>query len=164
MIEQKYQSDCDNCLALCCVAPPFAQSDEFAFSKGEGEPCSNMNSEYSCSIHEVLIEKGFSGCVKFECFGAGQKVTNHHFKGRSWRDSHLTAKEIFHVFFIVKSLHQFLVTLMQAQENGRDVNDLITDLEKKSDCDESELLTLDLGEIERQIKSCLESEASQVAI
>jgi len=118
------QSDCANCLGLCCVAPPFAKSVEFAYAKAEGEPCRHLGKDCRCTIHDDLAERGFTGCIKFECFGAGQKVTNHQFKGLSWRDDHLTAKRLFHVFFIVKALHQKIGDIMDDGKYQKRVDEL----------------------------------------
>ncbi len=136
------QSDCENCLGLCCVAPPFAKSAEFAHSKGEGEPCRNLDHNNRCTIHDDLTDQGYMGCIKFECFGAGQKVANHRFKNQSWRNDHLTAKRMFHVFFIVKAIHQKIKYLKteDAPLNAQ----RISKLERLSSAPEEELLTLDL--------------------
>ncbi|MBT7265974.1 MAG: hypothetical protein HN884_03815 [Rhodospirillaceae bacterium] len=136
------QSDCENCLGLCCVAPPFAKSAEFAYAKSEGEPCRYLGEDYRCSIHGDLAEQGFTGCVKFECFGAGQKVTHHQFKGLSWREDHLTAKRLFHIFFIVKTLHQKISKIIGNEKCEKKVYEL----ERLSFLSEDELLTIDINQ------------------
>lgn len=67
-------ADCSRCVGLCCVAPAFAASSDFAFSKPAGVPCRHLAADASCSIHDRLIPSGFSGCVAYDCFGAGQRV------------------------------------------------------------------------------------------
>lgn len=147
MSETDLHSDCENCLGLCCVAPPFARSDEFAYAKAEGEPCRHLgrhlDSDYRCTIHDTLEAQGFTGCVKFECFGAGQKVTQHHFNGQSWRDDHLTAKRLFQIFFIVKALH-LKINVLLAEDAIRH-GQKIKELEKLSYGSEDDLLQLDLN-------------------
>jgi hypothetical protein len=36
------RADCGNCAALCCVAPGFAASADFAIGKGPGQPCPHL--------------------------------------------------------------------------------------------------------------------------
>ncbi|MCY9166391.1 pentapeptide repeat-containing protein [Bacillus atrophaeus] len=108
------QSDCDNCFGLCCVALPYAKSADFAFNKDGGEPCRNLLSDHRCNIHDQLREKGFRGCVSYECFGAGQHVSQHIYHGDGWRHNPKQASEIFTVYPIVQQLHEMLSYLSQA--------------------------------------------------
>lgn len=75
--------DCENCFGLCCVALPYGKSSDFARDKEGGIPCSNLTSEYRCKIHQNLRTKGFRGCTVYECFGAGQKVSQITFNSIS---------------------------------------------------------------------------------
>ncbi|NDK01928.1 Pentapeptide repeat-containing protein [Bacillus subtilis subsp. subtilis] len=70
---------------------PYAKSADFAFDKDGGTPCRNLQSNYQCSIHKDLREKGFRGCSAYECFGAGQKVSQITYEGKDWRNSPETA-------------------------------------------------------------------------
>jgi hypothetical protein len=56
------------------VAPAFAASADFAFSKPAGVACRHLAPDASCTIHDRLIPSGFPGCVAYDCFGAGQRV------------------------------------------------------------------------------------------
>ena len=67
-------ADCSRCVGLCCVAPAFAASTDFAFSKPAGVACRHLAADASCTIHDRLIPSGFPGCVAYDCFGAGQRV------------------------------------------------------------------------------------------
>ena len=42
-----------------------------------GKPCPNLREDFRCRIHEQLAERGFPGCVVFDCFGAGQRLVHH---------------------------------------------------------------------------------------
>lgn len=66
--------DCGRCAGLCCVAPAFARSADFAIDKPAGRPCPNLLGDFRCGIHDRLDDSGFHGCVVFECFGAGQHL------------------------------------------------------------------------------------------
>jgi uncharacterized protein YjbI with pentapeptide repeats len=113
-LNNKLQSDCENCFGLCCVALPYAKSADFAFNKEGGAPCRNLCSDNRCSIHEHLRDKGFRGCVSYECFGAGQHVSQEIYKGNDWRGNTELSKEMFAVFPIVQQLHEMLCYLNQA--------------------------------------------------
>ena len=67
-------ADCSRCVGLCCVAPAFAASADFAFTKPAGVTCRHLAADASCTIHDRLIPSGFPGCVAYDCFGAGQRV------------------------------------------------------------------------------------------
>lgn len=113
-IRKNLSSDCENCFGLCCVALPYAKSTDFAFDKAGGTPCRNLQSNYLCSIHKDLREKGFRGCVAYECFGAGQKVSQVTYKGNDWRTNPSMAKEMFEVFPVIQQLHEMLWYLNEA--------------------------------------------------
>jgi hypothetical protein len=68
-------ADCSQCAGLCCVALAFDRSDGFAFEKPAGVRCPNLTSCHRCAVHERRAELGMSGCVDYDCLGAGQRVT-----------------------------------------------------------------------------------------
>ncbi len=108
------QADCANCFALCCVALPFSKSSDFAVTKPAGTPCKNLQGDYRCGIHADLRTKGFSGCTVFDCFGAGQKVSQVTFIGEDWRGSKKAARQMFAVFPVVRQLQELLRYLAEA--------------------------------------------------
>lgn len=110
----KLKADCENCFALCCVALPYSQSADFAMKKCGGTPCIHLKSNYRCKIHQNLRTSGFKGCTVYECYGAGQKVSQESFQGISWRDSPNIADEMFRVFPIMQQLHEMLHYLQEA--------------------------------------------------
>ena len=56
------------------MVPSFQRSADFAVSKPAGEPCRWL-ADHRCTIHGSLGAKGYAGCVVFECFGAGQRLS-----------------------------------------------------------------------------------------
>jgi hypothetical protein len=80
------RSDCSRCTGLCCVLLPFQASGGFGVDKPSGVPCLNLADDDGCSIHERLWSTGWPGCVIFECFGAGQLITEQTYAGTSWRE------------------------------------------------------------------------------
>ncbi|WP_042148591.1 pentapeptide repeat-containing protein [Paucisalibacillus sp. EB02] len=112
-MNKNLNSDCKNCFGLCCVALPYGKSADFPFDKDGGVPCQNLCSNNLCSIHDTLREKGFRGCVSYECFGAGQHVSQTIYHGKEWRENAQHADEMFAVFPLVHQLHEILWYLQQ---------------------------------------------------
>jgi len=107
-------ADCANCFGLCCVALAFTKSADFALDKPAGDPCTNLDEHDACRIHPQLRDRGFKGCTVFDCFGAGQKVSQQTFAGRSWRDDPATREAMFSTFPLVRRLHELLWYLDEA--------------------------------------------------
>ena len=102
------RADCARCTGLGCVAPAFVASSDFAISKPSGRPCPNLLADFRCGIHDGLRELGFTGCTVFDCFGAGQQVSQVTFPGRSWRESPELADAMFGAFTVLRGLHEML--------------------------------------------------------
>ncbi|MEW1696421.1 pentapeptide repeat-containing protein [Streptomyces sp. NPDC091278] len=112
--ESALRGDCANCFGLCCVALPFAKSADFAVDKASGEPCRNLRDDFCCGIHTRLRPSGFQGCTVYDCFGAGQRVSQVTFGGVSWREAPGTARQMYDVFHVVRQLHELLRYLTEA--------------------------------------------------
>jgi hypothetical protein len=109
------RGDCERCFGLCCVALPFAASADFAISKDAGTPCRNLRDDHRCGIHTELRRKGFTGCTVYDCFGAGQRVSQVTFGGQGWgTGSPEHARRMFDVFPVVRQLHELLWYLTEA--------------------------------------------------
>lgn len=108
------RADCERCFALCCVAPAFSASADFAIDKDAGHACPNLQSDFRCAIHNRLRQQGFPGCIAYDCFGAGQKVAQVTFDGQDWRRAPQTAHTMFEVFTIMRQLHELLWYLTEA--------------------------------------------------
>ncbi|WP_328907724.1 pentapeptide repeat-containing protein [Streptomyces sp. NBC_00234] len=108
------RADCAKCFGLCCVALTLTASADFAVNKQAGEPCRNLRDDFRCGIHTRLRSEGFSGCTVYDCFGAGQKVSQETYGGRDWRREPGTAQEMFQVFPVMRQLHELLWYLTEA--------------------------------------------------
>lgn len=75
------EADCARCRALCCVGPALVASADFAIDKPAGQPCVHLEPDSRCGIHRDLRQRGFPGCVAYDCFGAGQHVVQVTFGG-----------------------------------------------------------------------------------
>ena len=89
-------------------------SADFAISKDAGQPCPNLRPDFGCSIHDRLRPLGFAGCAAYDCFGAGQHVTQDTFGGRDWRQEPGIAAPMFAAFAIMRQLHELLWYLGEA--------------------------------------------------
>jgi hypothetical protein len=89
------------------VVPAFVASADFAIDKPAGQPCPNLRADLRCGIHERLRDKGFAGCVAYDCFGAGQQVSQVTFGGRR-------TPQMYAVFPVMRTLHELLWYLTEA--------------------------------------------------
>ncbi|WP_240322566.1 pentapeptide repeat-containing protein [Austwickia chelonae] len=96
------------------MALPFARSADFAVDKPAGKPCSNLQQDFRCGIHVQLRDKGYQGCTVFDCFGAGQKVSQITFGRIDWRQVPKTAGSMFEVFSVIRQLHELLWYITEA--------------------------------------------------
>jgi uncharacterized protein YjbI with pentapeptide repeats len=113
-VTENLRADCSRCFGLCCVAPAFAASSDFAVDKPAGTPCVNLLADFRCGIHDRLRDRGFSGCTVYDCFGAGQRVAQETFGGRDWRAAPETADDMFAVFSVTRDLHELLWYLTES--------------------------------------------------
>ncbi len=108
------RADCASCFGLCCVVPAFTASADFAIDKKPGTPCPHLQADSRCGIHERLRADGFPGCTVYDCFGAGQKVSQATLGGHDWREDRATAAQMFAVFPVMRDLHELLWYLAEA--------------------------------------------------
>jgi hypothetical protein len=104
---RELRADCGACAALCCVAPGFEVSADFPIRKPAGQECPNLTDDFRCRIHGRLRDDGFSGCVAYDCFGAGQAATRAY-QGRTWRTEPAVARAMFTTFDVLRALHEML--------------------------------------------------------
>ena len=104
------QANCADCAALCCVLLPFDASAAFAFDKPALLPCVHL-SRHRCTVHDRLSRLGFSGCERFNCFGAGQRVVQQVFGGKSWQDDPDLLAPMEAAFRTMRLLHESVAML-----------------------------------------------------
>jgi hypothetical protein len=153
------RADCARCFGLCCVAPAFAASADFAIDKPAGQACPNLGDGFRCDIHESLRPRGFAGCTTYDCFGAGQRIAQETFGGVNWRDAPASAGRMFAAFAMMRNLHELLYYLDEAlalparpERPSRPARDLRDELrgardgiEKLASGDADALLALDVA-------------------
>jgi uncharacterized protein YjbI with pentapeptide repeats len=155
------RADCERCFGLCCVAPAFLASADFAIDKEAGQPCPNLRPDFRCSIHDRLRPRGFPGCAAYDCLGAGQKVAQETFGGRDWRHTPGIAAQMFSVFAIMRQLHELLWYLTEAlalQAAGplrRELGLALAQIERLSQGDADALEALDVAAHRREVNALL---------
>jgi hypothetical protein len=115
MDDARMRADCARCVALCCVSLAFDRSDLFAFDKPAALPCPHLTSNHRCGIHPDLERRGLAGCARYDCTGAGQRVTEELFGGRSWREDPALAGPMFDAFRAMRLVHELLLLLQTAR-------------------------------------------------
>ncbi|WP_018352686.1 pentapeptide repeat-containing protein [Longispora albida] len=161
MHPQSLQSDCSNCFGLCCVALAFTASADFAITKAAGDPCPNLGESFGCGIHGKLRAKGFQGCTTYDCFGAGQQVSQVTFGGRSWREAPGTAPQMFAMLPVMRQLHELLwylaeaVTLRPARPLHPALRAAQATIEQHTREDAGTLQALDVAALRQQVSELL---------
>jgi hypothetical protein len=151
------RADCASCFGLCCVAPAFTRSADFALDKPAATPCPNLLADFRCGIHETLRPQGFPGCTVFDCLGAGQKVAQVTYQGNSWREAPETAEEMFAVFGVMRQLHEILWYLTEAADRAPadDVADALRDLEELTNADAKTLVAVEVDALRHRVRPLL---------
>lgn len=110
------------------MVPAFAVSADFAINKPAGHACPNLQADSRCGIHTSLRQRGFGGCTVYDCFGAGQQVSQVTFGGQDWRQDPRTARQMFEVFPTMRDLHELLWYVAEALtlRAARPLNDELT--------------------------------------
>lgn len=145
------KADCESCFGLCCVALPFSASIDFALDKDAGKPCEQLQADYRCGIHNDLRQLGFRGCTVYECFGAGQKVSQATYGGQDWRHNPASAKQMYEVFPLMWQLHELLwylteaLTWQPAQQIYKDLIVALQETERLTNLSPDSLLELDVS-------------------
>lgn len=158
------RADCASCFGLCCVASAFTRSADFALDKPVGEPCPNLLVDFGCGIHEVKRASGFPGCTVFDCLGAGQKISQVTYHGRSWRDAPETAREMFEVYGIMRQLHEILwyLTEVSVRTPAPDVSALLTEVTELTLADAKTLAATDVDAMRERVRPLLSRASEQL--
>ena len=112
------RADCGRCAALCCIAYPSDDMPGFSARKQAGEPCPKLAADGLCTIYEDRAEQGFAGCIRYECFGAGQYVVETLFQGRDWRDDAALLTPMVETFLAMRPVSDLLFLARRAQTLG----------------------------------------------
>jgi hypothetical protein len=108
------------------------------------------------------------GCTVFDCFGAGQRITQQTFGGRSWREAPGLAAAQFAVLPVVRQLHEMLwylaevLTLPDAEDFHEDVRTLHDRVEALAAGTADDLQALDVGGVRADVGELLQRASERV--
>jgi hypothetical protein len=165
---RELRADCARCFGLCCVVPAFSASADFAIDKPAGQPCRHLRPDSGCGIHRDLRGRGFRGCAVYDCFGAGQRVSQVTFGGRDWRRDPSVARDMGAVFPVVRQLHELLwyltaaLALPAAGPVHAELRRALRDTDELAGGDAGTLARLDVGGHWQRVNAVL-SRASELA-
>ncbi|MES0882099.1 hypothetical protein [Roseibium sp. SCP14] len=118
--------DCSACAALCCVVFAFDKSESFAIDKAAGEVCPNLNDHMECRVFKDRERLGFRGCITYNCYGAGQRVTQDIFKGKTWRQNPAIKNRMGEALSVLRRIHEQLSLLSMASKMPLKANERST--------------------------------------
>jgi hypothetical protein len=156
-------ADCSRCAALCCVALAFDKGESFDIDKQADVPCPNLGAGGLCTIHDKLQDFGFVGCARYDCSGAGQRVTQEMFGAKSWQDEPKILAPMSAAFRAMVRVHEALVLVREAQRLPLKRNDreqlgaFASALDPEDEWTRESLATFDRGETIRDLKVFLSS-------
>lgn len=165
-MEPTFQIDCTNCFGLCCTALAFSKSSDFGHDKPEATPCRNLDADYSCRIHDRLRDSGYKGCTVYDCFGAGQHLSQRTFQGD---DAPKRRQAIYAAF--PKMVHLFEM-MWYVTDGKRDVtrdmhnqlDEMLAALTRYAALPADQFARLDLMSIRQTVRPLLEMIASRVQV
>jgi hypothetical protein len=102
------RADCSRCTGLCCVAPPFYAVQGFGYDKPAHTACTYLTANDRCAIHARRAAAGFEACTTFDCYGAGQRVTQ-------WSSSTADRTRVFSAYSSCLVLHRLIAALTLAE-------------------------------------------------
>jgi uncharacterized protein YjbI with pentapeptide repeats len=97
----------------------------------------------------------------YDCFGAGQRVSQVTFGGQDWRRAPHTARQMFAVFPIMRGLHAVLwylteaLTLQAAHSIHDELRSALEETERLTGLDADGLLALDVGAYHERVNALL---------
>ena len=159
-------ADCSRCHALCCVLLPFRREGGFGADKPGGVACHHLLADDRCEIHPDLTDLGWPSCVAFDCFGAGQHVTQVTYAGASWRDlsSEGELGEMAAVLSVLRRVHEMLLHLGEVAERSPDpaADTLAQRLLVLRDLTPVEILTADLDGLQEECSEVLDAASARL--
>ena len=108
------------------MAPAFDRSEEFALDKPACAPCPKLDADDCCSIHYRLEKAGFRGCVIYDCLGAGQRVVQELYAGRSWRADPDLLPEMWTALTALRGVHELILLLATAAKAPLSAGERVT--------------------------------------
>src|SRR5690606_38373657 len=87
----------------------------FALDKPAGAPCPHPTRHDRCAIHAARAERGYAGCIGYDCLGAGQRITAAVLPGLPRRGHPDAARALFDAFRAVREVPELTLLLGTAK-------------------------------------------------
>lgn len=161
--------DCKRCSGLCCTALFFSKMDGFPEDKVAGKPCIKLQRDYRCKIHHELEKRNMKGCIGYDCFGAGQHVTQFIYKGETWQSSKEQSTQIFDVFIKIFQLYQiryFLeesMTIVSAKQLWSDIEKLLYENKILCELTPQEIINIDVDSYRNKVNKLLKKVCESIS-
>lgn len=112
-------------------------------------------------IFQKRTQLGFAGCVTYNCFGAGQRVTQEVFNGKTWRENDHLKQQMGAALSVLRRIHEQLSLLRASKklplskEEHSSVEFLENELSQKEKWTEADLQHFPIEQTEKKILSFL---------
>jgi len=137
------------------VLLPFSREAGFGTTKPGGTPCHHLTAADRCEIHATLRADGWPGCTVYECFGAGQQVSQVTYAGTSWREQP-DLGEMAAALSVMQVLHEFLLHLTEAERRAPgSTGDLVEQVAELTGLAPEPLLGLDVDRLHDEVGGVL---------
>ncbi len=142
---------------------PFSAASGFGVDKPGGRACHHLADDDGCRIHATLREDGWPGCTVFECFGAGQQVSQVTYGGVSWREQG-NLGEMAAVLSVMRQLHEMLAHLVEVARRCPDAvaAAVRADVEDLTGADPETLLLADVDDLHARVGGVLADASARV--
>jgi len=163
------RGDCARCQSLCCLSLPFDRDEWFAFDKPANVACRHLQPSLGCNIHPELNARGQGGCAAYDCYGAGQRITQELFAGVSWRREPEAGPALFEAFRRLKRVHELRWLLHHCEKlrlspaRRRERAQLSSRLEPAQGMSRESLAALELAELEAAVHGWLRGLAGELS-
>ncbi len=167
-IAEASKSDCEKCFGFCCAALYFTATEGFPINKEAGVPCPHLAEQFKCNIHPQLQQKGLKGCKAYDCFGAGQRVAQHTYEAKDWREHPKLKKPMFDSFLTVHKLHEMLwylncaVTANQDEKLAKALKQMLLQVDAFASSDPEQLKCISIEELRLEVNQLLAANSEQV--
>ncbi len=161
--ERELSADCRRCAGFCCISLGFERGPAFSFDKPADVACRHLGEDGRCGVYAAREALGLAGCARYDCHGAGQRLTREFALGSSWRRDAALVRRVSELFRTLATVHALLLLLREAarlpleREKVREHALLVALLEPERERSSDEWLAFDDAGAERSVHAFLRS-------
>lgn len=90
----------------------FDAGEGFAFDKPAGTACRFLDAGNHCSIHDRRAKEGMTGCITYDCKGAGQRLCEEVMPDVDWREGAAQTARVIAAFAALRQVHEGIEQLV----------------------------------------------------